>query len=103
MFNKHSALFAWVDYKIRHIGIFPEPITEVYLKLFSSFAFDIKPLPEHEVFVSNADRRIAYSAILFEKNIRTIVGVARAHDVKVFIATQMVTKKCAPNVLASKY
>jgi lysophospholipase L1-like esterase len=91
-FSNRSAFFSWLDVKLRHSTIFPDFIIKAYSYILPLKINVKKPPLEHKDFIESQEHVLAYSAKLFEKNIRTIVDIAREQDVKVLLSTQIASE-----------
>jgi len=71
--NKHSALFAYLDYRLRYVW----KTQPFYQKMIPNYAFLKKEPTEHALFNSDEKRRLSYMAQLYKRNVRTMVRIAK--------------------------
>jgi lysophospholipase L1-like esterase len=84
--NKHSALFAYFDFRLRSIW----RTQTWYAKVVPANIY-VKPVPpEHNEFITDEGRKLAYLAETYRRNIRTILWIAKDNNVKVLLATQLI-------------
>ena len=84
-FNKRSALFAFLNYKLRY----SELTSAIYAKIVPYDAYYKKPPIEHEKFVKDEGRAMGYRLELYKRNLKTIIHIAKDNNVKVLISTQL--------------
>lgn len=82
--NKHSALFAAADFHMRHLWNW-----KYYSKLMPNNSYSKEPPPEHVEFLQDEVKTILYNADLYERNIRTIINIAKNNHIKVLLSTQI--------------
>lgn len=82
--NKSSALFAFFDFRLRHVWKI-----DAYKRLLPNYSYETPHSDAHETYVSNKEDALKYNSELFARNVSTIVDLARKQDVKVLLATQM--------------
>jgi lysophospholipase L1-like esterase len=82
--NKNSALFAFLDFKIRYVWQW-----NFYSHLIPIHSYAMEAPPEHFQFISDEKQSIDYLVLTFERNIRTIVHMAKDNNVKVILSTQL--------------
>jgi len=87
--NKHSALFAYFDYRLR----FCWPTSDIYKKIIPTYTFLRESPKEHHEFLKDEKRSLDYLGKIYKRNLRTIVLIARDNNVKVLLCTQLVDDK----------
>ena len=89
--NKRFALFAFLNFQLRHRA--PQPIKEIYGKIFPLYAFFKEPPPEHNEYIIDKVKRDSFLLESFKRDIETIVMIAKRNNVKVLISTQIIEPK----------
>ena len=83
--NKNSALFAFFDYRLRHVWRIG-----TYIRLLPSYAYGKEPPVEHAEFLKDQKRAIDYNLGQFERNITSIIDLCNKEDVEVLLCTQLI-------------
>ncbi len=82
--NQHSALFALLDFKLRYVIK-----SDFYTSLIPNSSNYKEPPIEHTKFISDEVRANNYIVKTFERNIRTIVSIAKNNNIKILLSTQI--------------
>ncbi len=96
--NKHSALFAAADFHMRYLWQW-----EFYSRLFPNYSYCKETPPEHEAFLKDELKTVLYNADIYERNIRTIIGIAKNNKVKVLLSTQITDADQVTSVMLAHY
>lgn len=88
--NKNSALFAFLDYRLRHVWK-----VKPYVQLFPSHAYRKAPPAEHQEFLKDEKRAMEYNIDHFERNITSIINLCRKEKVEVLLCTQLIDSSLA--------
>lgn len=87
--NKHSAFFAYFDYKLRFSWNVPF-IRDLYVNIFPRYMYAKKIPQEHFEYSKDFNRAKAYIVMIYKRNLRTIIHIARDNNVKILLSTQLI-------------
>ena len=82
--NQHSALFAFLDFKFRYVLN-----SDIYIKLIPNSSNYKDPPIQHLKFIRNSKRANNYVVKTFERNVKTIVSIAKNNNIKILLSTQI--------------
>jgi lysophospholipase L1-like esterase len=84
--NKHSAFFAYFDFRLRSIW----PTSSWYVKLLPSHIYVKKIPPEHEKFITDKQQLERYLADTYRRHLKTVIHMAKDNNVQVLLSTQVI-------------
>jgi lysophospholipase L1-like esterase len=82
--NQHSALFALMDFKLRYVVK-----SDFYTYLLPNATNYKEPPVEHFKFLRDKKQTNNYMVTTFERNVRTIVSIAKNNHIKILLSTQI--------------
>lgn len=88
--NKSSALFAFIDYRLRHVWK-----VKPYISLLPSHAYRKEPPIAHDEFLKDEKKALAYNLSQFERNISSIIDLCRKEEVELLLCTQLIDPSLA--------
>ena len=95
--TKRSALFAFLDFRLRHQW----PTARFYGRILRSDLATKPAPPEHREFMADPVRRVGYQVAVYRRNVRALVRLARDNQVHAVLATQVVDPAQRPPALSA--
>lgn len=83
--NKHSALFAFFDFRLRHAWKW-----KWYISLVPSYSYKVDSPDEHFEFLNDAERAIDYNVAEFSRNLTAIKLLTQESGAALLLCTQMI-------------